>query len=44
VEIIACEKVTECWLDDFVKPFDEDALIDVIASAEAALRIQNAAK
>ncbi len=44
VEIIGCEPVRECWLDDFMKPFDEDALIDVIASSEAALQIQASAK
>lgn len=44
VELIPCEKVGECWLDDFMKPFDEDHLIDIIASAEAALQIQSAAK
>lgn len=44
VEIIECEKVSECWLDDFVKPFDEDCLLDILTSAEAVLRIQQAAR
>ncbi len=44
VEIIPCKKVSECWLDDFVKPFDEDFLLDILTSAEASLRVQQAAE
>jgi predicted dehydrogenase len=43
VETIACEPVTECWLDDFIKPYDASAVEDVMISSEAVLTIQRAA-
>ncbi|MBQ8953598.1 MAG: Gfo/Idh/MocA family oxidoreductase [Clostridia bacterium] len=43
IEEIACLPVEENWLTDFMKPYDETALLDVLASQEAALRIQKLA-
>ncbi len=42
-EEIACVPVTENWLHDFAKDYDENTLLDVIASSKAALEIQQAA-
>ena len=42
-EEMECAPVNETWLDDFVKPYDEAAVEDIIASCEAALLIQQAA-
>ena len=42
-EEIECAPVSETWLDDFVKPYDEAAVEDIIASCRAALTIQQAA-
>ena len=39
-ETVACEAVTENWLHDFAKDYDEAAVLDVIASSYAALKIQ----
>ena len=35
--------VGESWLTDFMKPYDEAAVLDTLASQEAVLRIQAAA-
>ncbi len=43
VETIPCQPVTECWLDDFIKPYDASSVEDVLISSEAVLRIQRAA-
>jgi len=43
VEEIACTPVTECWLDDFIRPYDASAVKDVMISSEAVLKIQRAA-
>lgn len=40
VETVECEPVAENWLHDFAKDYDEAAVLDVIASSKAALRIQ----
>ena len=40
VETVPCERVTENWLHDFMKDYAEDAVLDVIASSYAALKIQ----
>ncbi len=42
-EKVACEPVGESWLTDFMKPYDEAAVLDTLASQEAVLRIQAAA-
>lgn len=40
---IDCPPVSESWLDDFMKPFDEAAVLDTLASQEAVLKIQQMA-
>ena len=40
---IDCPPVGESWLTDFMKPFDEAAVLDTLASQEAVLRIQQMA-
>lgn len=42
-EEIECAPVSDNWTTDFVKPYDENAMLDMLASCEAALRIQKAA-
>lgn len=39
-ETIECEAVAENWLHDFSREYDENAVMDVIASSRAALQIQ----
>ena len=43
IETIPCAKVEDNWLTDFVKPFDAAAVLDVLSSSEAVLRIQRIA-
>ncbi len=43
IETIPCAKVKDNWLTDFVKPFDAAAVLDVLSSSEAVLRIQRMA-
>ena len=43
IEEIDCAPVEENWLTDFVKPYSEEEVLDILASAEAVLRIQQAA-
>ena len=40
---IDCPPVSESWLDNFMKPFDEAAVLDTLASQEAVLKIQQMA-
>ncbi len=40
---IDCPPVSENWLTDFMKPFDEAAVLDTLASQEAVLKIQKLA-
>ena len=37
---VPCAPVAESWLTDFMKPFDENTLLDTLASQEAVLAIQ----
>ena len=43
IEEIACPPVSENWLTDFMKPFDEAELLNTLASQEAVLKIQKMA-
>ena len=43
IEEIACPPVSENWLTDFMKPFDEVAVLNTLASQEAVLKIQKMA-
>ena len=43
IEGIACPPVSENWLTDFMKPFDEAAVLFTLASQEAVLKIQKMA-
>ena len=40
---IDCPPVSESWLTDFMKPFDEADVLDTLASQAAVLRIQQMA-